>query len=37
MAIPTPEHYYFADSDKEMLLTNEFGIPVLSTSDRKQV
>ncbi len=37
MSIPTPEHYYFADSDKELLLTNEAGIPVLSTSDRKPV
>lgn len=37
MSIPTPEHYYFADSDKEMLLINEAGIPVLSTSDRKIV
>jgi len=35
MSIPTPEHYYFADSDKEMLLVNETGIPVLCTTDKK--
>jgi nucleotide-binding universal stress UspA family protein len=37
MSIPTPEHYYFADSDKELLLINEHLIPVLSTSDRKSI
>ena len=37
MSIPTPEHYYFADSDKEMLLVNEAGIPILCTTDRKVV
>jgi nucleotide-binding universal stress UspA family protein len=37
MSIPTPEHYYFADSDKELLLTNESHIPILTTSDQKAV
>ena len=37
MSIPTPEHYYFADSDKEMLLINDAGIPVLCTTDKKVV
>ena len=34
MSIPTPEHYYFADSDKELLLVNEPGIPILCTTDK---
>lgn len=29
MSIPSKEYYYFAQSDKETLLTNEFHIPVL--------
>jgi nucleotide-binding universal stress UspA family protein len=37
MSIPTPEHYYFADSDKEMLLVNDEGIPILCTTDKKVV
>lgn len=37
MSIPTPEHYYFADSDKEMLLVNDEGIPILCTNDKKVV
>jgi len=35
MATPTPENYYFADSDKEAILTNEHSIPVLCASDVK--
>jgi nucleotide-binding universal stress UspA family protein len=34
MSIPTPENYYFADSDKELLLVNEPGIPILCTTDK---
>jgi nucleotide-binding universal stress UspA family protein len=37
MSMPTKEYHYFADSDKEQLLTNEAGIPVLCTSDKKAV
>jgi len=37
ISIPTSEHYYIADSDKERLLTNELLIPVLCVSDKKQV
>ena len=37
MSIPTKEFHYFADSDKESLLTNQAGIPVLCTSDKKAV
>jgi nucleotide-binding universal stress UspA family protein len=37
MSMPTREFHYFADSDKEQLLTNEAGIPVLCTSDKKAV
>ncbi|MCK5079360.1 MAG: universal stress protein [Bacteroidales bacterium] len=33
MANPTRENYYFADSDKEALLTNEHNIPVLCASN----
>lgn len=32
MANPTRENYYFADTDKEAILTNEKGIAVLSVS-----
>ena len=32
MALPSQEHFYIADSDKERLLTNEAGIPVLFTN-----
>jgi hypothetical protein len=37
MSMPTKEFHYFADTDKEQLLTNEAGIPVLCTSDKKAV
>ena len=37
MANPTKEHYYFADSDKEIMLTNDSCIPVLSTNDKSVV
>lgn len=37
MSVPTNEFYYIADSDKERLLTNEMKIPVLCSSDKKQV
>lgn len=37
MSVPTPEHYYFADADKEMLLTNEAAIPILCTSGKQAV
>ena len=33
MANPTRENYYFADNDKEAILTNEHGIPVLCASN----
>lgn len=33
MVNPTRENYYFADSDKEAILTNESGIAVLSVSN----
>jgi nucleotide-binding universal stress UspA family protein len=33
MASQTRENYYFADSDKEAILTNENGIPVLCASN----
>ena len=33
MSDPTREHYYFAQADKQEILTNEHHIPVLSTSD----
>lgn len=29
ISVPTEEHYYFAQSDKESMLMNEFQIPVL--------
>lgn len=34
MAVPAKEHFYFADSDKEQIITNKSLIPVISTSDR---
>jgi nucleotide-binding universal stress UspA family protein len=37
MSIPTKEHYYFADSDKEALLTNDACLPVICTSGEKIV
>jgi nucleotide-binding universal stress UspA family protein len=33
MSVPTREHYYFAQADKEEMLTNELRIPVLCSSD----
>ncbi len=36
MVNPTQENYYFADSDKESILTNELGIPVLCASDAEK-
>lgn len=33
MTTATQEHYYFADSDKETILTNEYNIPVLCSSN----
>jgi nucleotide-binding universal stress UspA family protein len=37
MANSTAEHYYIADSDKEYMLTNKAGIPVLTTNDKRIV
>ena len=37
MSIPTKEHYYFADIDKESLLTNDASIPILCTSGEKNI
>lgn len=34
MSVPAKEHFYFADGDKEQIITNRFNIPVISTSDR---
>lgn len=34
VSVPTEEFYYFADSDKETLLTNSLNVPVLCTSDK---
>jgi nucleotide-binding universal stress UspA family protein len=34
MAVPAKEHFYFADGDKEQIITNKMLIPVMSTSDR---
>lgn len=34
MAVPAKEHFYFADGDKEQIITNKSLIPVISTSDR---
>jgi nucleotide-binding universal stress UspA family protein len=33
MSVTTEEHFYFAQPDKESLINNEQGIPVLCTSD----
>jgi nucleotide-binding universal stress UspA family protein len=33
MSVPTREHYYYAQADKEEILTNEYNIPVLCSSD----
>jgi len=33
MSSPAKEHIYFADGDKEQLITNKFLIPVISTSN----
>lgn len=35
MANPTKEHYYFADADKLVMLTNDSLIPVLSVNDKR--
>lgn len=32
MSVPAKEHFYFADGDKEQLITNKSLIPVISTS-----
>ncbi|MCF8379415.1 MAG: universal stress protein [Bacteroidales bacterium] len=37
MTIPTRENYYFADSDKEHILTNDAKIPVLCSSGKMLV
>jgi nucleotide-binding universal stress UspA family protein len=37
MANPSEEHFYIADSDKELLLTNDAGIPLLLTTDKRPV
>jgi nucleotide-binding universal stress UspA family protein len=34
MSNPTKENYYFADADKEIILTHNANIPVLSTCDK---
>lgn len=34
MSVPAKEHFYFADGDKEQIITNKYAIPVISTSDR---
>lgn len=34
MSNPTKENYYFADADKEFILTNSASIPVLSTCNK---
>ena len=36
MANPTRDNYYFADSDKEAILTCDSGIAVLSVSNAEQ-
>lgn len=33
MSVPSEEYHYFAQQDKENLLTNEGGIPVLCASN----
>lgn len=37
MANITMEHYFFADSDKESLLTNDAAIPVLTTNNKRVI
>ena len=37
MVNPTQEYAYFADSDKESIIMNEQGIPVLCTSDAEKI
>jgi hypothetical protein len=37
MVNPTQEYVYFADSDKEAIIMNERGIPVLCTSDAEVI
>jgi len=37
MSVKTQEHFYFAQADKENLLTNNLNIPVLCTSDKEMV
>ena len=37
MSIPTREHYYYAQADKQEILTNEYQIPVLCSSDAEVV
>jgi len=32
MSVKTDEYYYFAQADKETMINNEFGIPVLCAS-----
>lgn len=34
MSVPAKEHFYFADGDKEQLLTNKYLIPVITISDK---
>lgn len=36
MSVPTEEFYYFADSDKESLLTNPMNLPVLCASSAER-
>ena len=35
MSVPSKEYYYFADSDKENLLLNEYHIPILCAGGGK--
>ncbi|MBN2174852.1 MAG: universal stress protein [Bacteroidales bacterium] len=37
MSNPTVEHYYIADADKEIILTNDASIPVLSTNEKSVI
>jgi nucleotide-binding universal stress UspA family protein len=37
MSVPTDEHYYIADSDKESILTNAMKIPVYCISNKRKV
>jgi nucleotide-binding universal stress UspA family protein len=36
MSVPTREHYYYAQADKQEMLTNEHCIPVICTSDAER-